>query len=82
MRIEAHQVEALRAVLEERRASRIAWHLRDHRGHLVKDFSAEELLVHVRDGVRRATAQGITWDSSLAQFIVMKLRERGDRDAG
>lgn len=60
--------------LEQRRARRLASYLREHHDDLVGSLSDEDLVQHVRYGVRRASAYGIDVDRSLTMFLLLMLR--------
>lgn len=74
MNIRRDQADTLRAERERQREARIAEHLRTEHGDLVADLSGEALIHRVRAGILRARAYGITWDSTLAAYLVLMLR--------
>ncbi|MFT3768642.1 MAG: hypothetical protein QM820_24615 [Minicystis sp.] len=74
MNIRTEQLDVLRADRARQREVRLAEHLRAAHGDLVAGLSDEALLHRVHAGVRRAQAYGITWDSTLAAFLVLMFR--------
>lgn len=80
MNIRGEQLDVLRADRERQRDVRLAEHLRAVHGDLVEGLSDEALIRRVHAGVRRAQAYGITWDSTLAAFLVLMFRAAPDFD--
>lgn len=74
MNIRTDQADTLRVERARQREVRLAEHLRDRHGDLVAGLSTDELLQRVRAGIRRAGAHGITWDSTLAAYLVLMFR--------
>jgi hypothetical protein len=59
---------------EQHRARRLAGYLREHHDDLVGSLSDEDLVRHVRYGIRRASAYDIDVDRSLTMFLLLMLR--------
>ncbi|AKT38367.1 hypothetical protein [Chondromyces crocatus] len=74
MKLLEQQADVLRETRARQRDVRLAEHLRTHHEDLVASLDGAELLRRVQIGVRRAAAHGITWDSTLAAYLVLMLR--------
>lgn len=74
MELRDDQLGAFSADRARQREARLAAHLRARHGDLVAGLSDEALSRRVRVGVRRAATHGITWDSTLAAYLVLMLR--------
>lgn len=74
MNLRPAQEDALRDAGARRREARLADHLRSLHGALVAGLTDDELARRVHVGVLRAGAHGITWDSTLAAYLVLMLQ--------